>query len=231
MFGSGRRCTHDITMNRSRFSGLAHSLIKTELLLLVLANCIDLLGTRTCRIKHVAEPLLRQSPGQLQPDDTLAHTQHLGVVAEDGSLDTEAVVGGDSAHTADLVGADGHPEASPTDQQRSIAVARGNELGCCRRAVRVRRLVVFPFATNVRNGLDARVGREIGFDGFFVRNAGVLCCEESRWLFQVHCLLYSGPLNRSRSQWFTRGKWGNLRHSRLQSSISALAECRSSPLS
>lgn len=55
--------------------------------LLKLIDRLDLGRTSTRGIEDVSEPLPGQAAGQFEPDNALAHTQHLGIVTEDGALD------------------------------------------------------------------------------------------------------------------------------------------------
>lgn len=141
---------------------------KTSQIPLQLINNLDLGSTSTTLIKHIPQPLLRQPSSQLQPNNPLAETEHLGVVAQHGALDGEAVVRRHGPYALDLVRRDGDAEARAADQERAVDFALGHELGCGRGPVRVGCLVVCRQAAYVGYGFDAWVGFEVGFDLIFV---------------------------------------------------------------
>lgn len=75
-----------------------------------------------------------------------------------------------------LVGRDGYSQSRTADEQGAVAFARGDQLGGCGGDVWVGGGLVFGVVgdANVRDGSDARVGGEVGFDFVFVVDAGVL---------------------------------------------------------
>lgn len=150
------------------------SLHDSSHLLLKLGNSINLLRARTALIKDIPQPLLGQPPGQLDSDDPLAHAQDLGVVAQHGPLDAEAVVRGDGADALDLVGGDGDAQPRAADNEGAVGLAFGDELGGGGGAVRVGRLVGRLVAADVDDLGDARVGLEVGLDLVLVGYACVL---------------------------------------------------------
>ena len=147
---------------------------------LVLANGLHLGRARARLVKHVAQPLARQAPRQLQTDHALSHAQHLRVVGQDGALYREGVVGGHGTHAADLVCRDGDAEARAADEERAVRLASGNELGSTGGNVRIRRLVLSALGADIDNRDDTVVLGEIGLDGVLVADAGVLWERERR---------------------------------------------------
>ena len=135
---------------------------------------LDLGRARAGLVKHVAEPFLGQATRELDPDDPFAHAEHLRVVAEDGSLDREAIMCRHSAHALDLVRRDGNAETGAADQKGSVDLAGRDQLGRGDREVRVGGLVGGFEGADIDDGGDAGIGLEVGLDFVLVAHAGIL---------------------------------------------------------
>lgn len=152
---------------------------------LVVTDGLDLGGRAALGIKAVGEPFGGQLFGQLNPDDALAEAQHLGVVAQDGALNGEGIVGSDGADARHLVGGDGDPEASATDEEAAVSLPLGDELGPSDGWVRIGGLVISTGDANVGNGLDERVLLEEGLDGLLVGDSGVIAGQDDAQRLEV----------------------------------------------
>lgn len=138
------------------------------------ADLVHLLGACAAGVELVAQPLAGQLPRQLDANDALAHAQHLRVVALDGALDGEGVVGGDGADALDLVGGDGDAQARAADHESAVRLAFSHETGGGGGAGWVGSLVVAGVGADVDDLGDARVGLEVGLDLVLVAQAGLL---------------------------------------------------------
>lgn len=160
-------------MRQPRRSDAAIGLRLLALFILVLGDSLDLVSRRRLLIKDIAEPFLGQTAGKLDSDNPLTHAEDLGVVAQHCAFDGEAVVSSDGADPVDLVCGDGNAQTRATDQQRTITLALGDQTSGGNSAVWVSGLVASVRA-NVSDGLDARIGLEVGLDLLLVLNAGIL---------------------------------------------------------
>lgn len=148
-------------------------------LILELVNLIHLLGTRTVGIEFVAQPLASQTTRQLEANDTLAHAEDLGIVAEDAALDAEAIMRGDGTNALDFVGRDGNAEASAADQESAVGLALGHETGGSGSAGWIGCLVSGLAGTDVDDFGYTTVGFKVALDGVFIADAGFLWRELS----------------------------------------------------
>lgn len=137
-------------------------------LLLVVADGLDLGGGGALGVEAVGEPVEGELLGELNANDALAEAEDLSVVAEDGALDGEGVVGGHGANAGNLVGGDGNSEASAADEQAAVRLAFGDEFGALHGGVRVGSLVGGRVDADVGHGLDQRALLEHGLDGLLV---------------------------------------------------------------
>lgn len=135
---------------------------------------LHLCSTAALRVKLVTQPLLRKSSGKLLADDSLAHTQNLGIIAQNRALYTEAVVCCYGSDALDLVGGDGHAESSAADQKGTIGLAVSDHLCSGGGSVRIRRLVGALVATNVLDKFYSGILLEVCLDRVFVLDAGLL---------------------------------------------------------
>lgn len=111
-------------------------------LLLVVVDRLDLSSRSTLGVEAVGEPFESELLGQLDTHDTLPEAEHLGVVAEDRTLDGERVVSGDGANARDLVGGDGHAQTCAADEETPVCLAFSDEFSTGDSGVGVGGLVI-----------------------------------------------------------------------------------------
>lgn len=99
------------------------ALLLAKLLLLVVADALDLGGGGALWVKDEAEPLLCELAGELDADDSLTEAEDLAVVGQNRALDGEGVVGGDGSDALDLVGCNGNTETGAADKETSVGLA------------------------------------------------------------------------------------------------------------
>ena len=81
--------------------------------------------TRTLLIESQIHPFLYQFLCQLQPDDTLAEAEDLGIVAEDGTLDRVRVVSGDGPNASHFICRNSYAETCAADEKGAICLRGG----------------------------------------------------------------------------------------------------------
>lgn len=152
---------------------VGHTLFPRKLGLIV-RNTLDLGRTGTRGIKAVRHPVRGKFLRNLDADNTLPETQHLGIIRLDRPLDRERVVRGHSADPGHFVRGDGDAQARAADQQRAVCFAVLDELSCLHGDVGVGRLVGGVWHTDVGHAGDVWAGFEEGFERVFVADAGVV---------------------------------------------------------
>lgn len=183
--------SHDIRSILFRFSKLG----------LVLPNGLDLLCAGAGFVESVVQPVGSQLLSQLDTDDSLAHAENLGVVAENGSLDAEGVVGSDGSDASHLVGSNSNSEASAANHKGTVGFTLLDQRGSLDGDVRVCSLVGGRWDTDVYYARNERVLLEMGFKSFLVGVAGIIAAhgDAERWergshLFRMigcFCVRYS----------------------------------------
>lgn len=128
----------------------------------------------TRRIMLIAQPLLRQSPRQLNPNHPLTHTQHLRIIANNALLNTVAIMCRHRPDSLDLVRSNSHPQSSSTDQDRPIGFTLCDESGGGGGSRGVVGQIGDFLGADVDDFRDSWVGFEVGLDCFTVANAGEL---------------------------------------------------------
>jgi len=141
---------------------------------LVVADSLDLGGRAALGVKAVLEPVNGELLGELDADDTLAEAEDLGVVAKDGALDGEGVVGCNGTDAGNLVGGDCDSETGAADEEAAVSLAFLDELGALNGGVGVGGLVVGGVDTDVGDGGDAGVLLEDGLEGIPVGDTGLI---------------------------------------------------------
>lgn len=141
---------------------------------LVVGDSLDLSGGGARGIEAVVEPVESELLCELNTDDALAHAENLSIVAQDGALDGEGIVGSDGANTGHLVGSDSDTKTSTADEETTVSLASLDLLGTLDGGVRVGGLVGGGVDTNVRNRGDEGALLENGLDGVLVRDTGLV---------------------------------------------------------
>lgn len=141
---------------------------------LVVGDGLDLGSGAALGVEAVVEPVGGQLLGQLNADDTLAHAEDLGVVAEDGALHGEGVVGSHGADAGHLVGGDGDAETGTADEETTVSLAVLDQGGTLDGGVRVGGLVGGGVDADVGDGLDQWVLLQQGLDGVAVGDTGLI---------------------------------------------------------
>jgi hypothetical protein len=85
--------------------------------------------TRTLLIESQIYPLLYQLLCKLQPDDTLAEAEDLGIVAEDGTLDRVRIVSGDGPNAGNFICRNSYAETCAADEEGAICLYEGSMSG------------------------------------------------------------------------------------------------------
>jgi hypothetical protein len=62
---------------------------------------------------------------KLQPDDTLAEAEDLGIVAEDGTFDRVRIVSGDGPDTSHFICRNSYAETCAADKEGAICLYEG----------------------------------------------------------------------------------------------------------
>ena len=78
--------------------------------------------TRTFLIESQIYPLMYQLLCKLQPDDTLAEAEDLGVVAKDGTLDRVRIVSGDGPNASHFICRNSYAETCAADKEGAICL-------------------------------------------------------------------------------------------------------------
>lgn len=154
-------------------------------LLLVVADGLDLGGRGALGVEAVTEPVNGKLLSELNTDNTLTHAEDLSVVAQDGALNGEGVVGSDGTNARNLVCGDSDTQTGTADEQATVSLALSDELGTRDGRVRVGSLVGGVVDTDVSDRLDKRVLLEDGLDGLLVRVASVIAGHDDAERLQV----------------------------------------------
>lgn len=141
---------------------------------LIVGDSLDLRSGGALGIEAVGNPLGGELLREFDANDTLAHAEHLGVVAEDRALDGERVVGGHGPDAGHLVGGNGDAEASAADEEAAVSLAVADELGSLDGGVGVGGLVGGRVDAHVDDGFNEGALLEVGFDGVLVGNTGLV---------------------------------------------------------
>lgn len=173
------------------------------LLLLVIADALDLGSAGGAWVEDVTEPLLGEVAGQFNAYDALTKAEDLAVVGKDGSLDAEGVHGGGGANALDLVSGDGDTDACAAHEEATVGFAPLDHAGSIDAEVRVgwwagegwyggsgcrigtqgeverkqTLLVGLVVNSNVVDGGDAGVSLEVLLELILVFDAGVCDCD------------------------------------------------------
>lgn len=137
-------------------------------LLLVVLDGLHLRGRGTVGIELVGHPLVGEALGQLKADNALAEAENLGIVAEDGALNGEGVVGSHSTDAAHLVGGNGDSQTGAADEESTVSLAIPDKFGTLNGRVRVGGLVRGRVDTNIEDLADIRVLLEDRLEGILV---------------------------------------------------------------
>lgn len=139
---------------------------------------LDLSRTSALLIEMVSTPLPHQPPRQLKPNNPLAHTQHLRIIAQNTPLHREAIMRSHSPDARDLVRRDRDSKPSAADQDRAVGIALGDHLRGFDGGVCVRGLVASGQDADVEHFGYARVFLKVCFEGGAVAQAGVVAAED-----------------------------------------------------
>lgn len=167
-------------------STIQFSDLLSELLLVVLDG-LDLRGRGAVGVELVGHPLVGEALGQLKADNALAEAENLGVIAEDGALNGERVVGSHSTDTAHFVGGNGNSQARAADEETTVSLAISDEFGTLDGRVRVGGLVRGRVDTNVEDLADIGVLLEDRLEGVLVGLASLVGGEDNAKALR-HCV-------------------------------------------
>ncbi len=130
----------------------------------------DLGGGGGGLVEGVAEPLLREAPGQLEPDDAGAEGEDLRVVREDEALNGEGVMRDRGADPGDLVRGHRDAHAGTADEETAIGLPVRDHAGGGDGDVRVVD-VLSGLKAGVNDLVDARICFEILLQDILVLDA------------------------------------------------------------
>lgn len=150
------------------------NLLRSEKLSLIVTDSLDLSSRGTLRIEAVGNPFGSQLLSQLNTNDPLTEAEDLGVVAQDGPLDGERVVGSDGTDSRHLVGRDGDAQTGTADEETTVRLALADEFGAGNGWVRVGGLIGGGVDTDIDDGGDEGVLFESGLESLLVGLAGLI---------------------------------------------------------
>lgn len=87
----------------------------------------DLFRTRALFVKPQLDPLVDQLLRQLESNDALAETQHLGIVGQDTPFDTVRIMRRHGSDPLNFVGRNGDAETGAADEEGSIGLTKRTE--------------------------------------------------------------------------------------------------------
>src|SRR4030095_7798734 len=123
---------------------------------------------RGARVEDIAEPFSGQPASEMEADDTLAESEDLAVVRQDGPLHAEGVVRDGGTDARHLVGRDGYSDSRAADQDRPVRFPSRDLLSCSNRHRRVGGPIEIFLENSKINNFDSVVGLHISQDPILV---------------------------------------------------------------